>query len=378
MGVRITRPWVTGTAFLALVAAVVSVSAVSFLDMHRDRPIYPGPGVTTVGMLSTYFAGLAGTGLDTEVYYLEGSAPGATVLVLGGTHPNEPAGFLAAVLLVENAIVERGRLIVIPRANRSGFTCTDPGEGQPQTYEIETPGGPREFVFGSRATNPIHQWPDPVVYVNRLGQRLMGAEVRNLNRSYPGSPTGYPTEQLGYAIVELIQAEKPALAIDLHEASPEYPVINTIVAHPRALGLAVQTSMFLELEGMDIGVEVSPESLRGLSHREWGDNTDTLALLFESCNPAQGRLRGRTDTALVLTGQDKFYVRAGGRNALYVRFTDQGWPLEERVGRHLQALLSLVEIYTAEHPQAPFAVKGIPRLAELRKEGLGMYLHPPE
>lgn len=377
MAIRAARSWISGIVFLVGVAVVVSVSAVAFRDMHRDRPIYPGPGVTRMGMLSAYLGDLAGTGLDTEVYYLEGQTPGATVLVLGGTHPNEPAAFLAAVLLVENAVVERGRLIVIPRANRSGFTCTDPGEGHPQVYEIPTPGGPREFTFGSRATNPVHQWPDPVVYVNRLGQQLTGSEVRNLNRSYPGSPTGYPTEQLGHAITELIRAESPALSIDLHEASPEYPVINAIVAHPRALGLAVEAAMLLELDGMNISVEVSPVSLRGLSHREWGDNTDTLALLLETSNPAQGRLRGRTDAALVLTGQDKFYVRAGERNALYVRFTDRGWPLEERVGRHLQALVSLVEVYSAQHRQTPLVVQGVPHLRELRRDGLGAFLQPP-
>lgn len=368
---------ITGVGLLALVVGVVTLSAFTFRDMHRDRPIYPGPGVTRVGKLSAYFPALAGTGLDTEVYYLEGEAPGATALVLGGTHPNEPGGFLAAVVLVENAVVKRGRLIVIPRANRSGFTCTDPGEGQPQVYQIPTPGGPREFTFGSRATNPVHQWPDPVVYVTRQGQQLTGSEVRNLNRSYPGSPTGYPTERLGHAIMELIRQERPALSIDLHEASPEYPVINAIVAHPRALELAVKASMFLELEGMNISVEMSPATLRGLSHREWGDHTDTLALLLEAPNPSQGRLRGRTDAHLVLTGQDKFYTRAGTRNRLYVNFTERGWPVEERVGRHLQAIQVLVETYTAANRATPLVLSGVPGLADLRKKGLGAYLHPP-
>jgi hypothetical protein len=88
-------------------------------------------------------------------------------------------------------------------------------------------------------------------------------------------------------------------------------------------------------------------------------------------------LRGRTDAALVLTGQDKFYVRAGERNALYVRFTDRGWPLEERVGRHLQALVSLVEVYSAQHRQTPLVVQGVPQLRELRRDGLGAFLQPP-
>jgi len=373
-----TKRYVFAGVLLSLVGIVVYFSAISFHDMHRDRPIYPGPGVTKVGLLSAYFPKLAGTPFDTEVYYLDGKAPGATVLVLGGTHPNEPAGFLTAVVLVENAIVERGRLIVIPRANHSGFTCNDPGEGYPQTYHIKTVGGVREFRFGSRATNPIHQWPDPAVYVNRLGQQLVGSEVRNLNRCYPGNPDGYPTERLAYAIMELIRTEAPLLSIDLHEASPEYPVINTIVAHPRALPIAVEAAMLLELEGMKISVEVSPENLRGLSHREWGDNTSTLAVLLEAPNPAQGRLRGSTNENLVVTGRDKFYTSAGERKALYVEFTDRGWPIEERVGRHLQTIKTLLEVISTHYPNTPIVIRNIPGLAELRKDGLGAYLTSPQ
>ncbi len=48
----------------------------------------------------------------------------------------------------------------------------------------------------------------------------------------------------------------------------------------------------MQMEGMQISLEVSPRNLRGLSHRELGDHTDTLAVLFESANASQGRLRG--------------------------------------------------------------------------------------
>ncbi len=35
---------------------------------------------------------------------------------------------------------------------------------------------------GSRLTNPIHQWPDPTLYINPAGQKLSGADSRNFNR----------------------------------------------------------------------------------------------------------------------------------------------------------------------------------------------------
>ena len=46
---------------------------------------------------------------------------GATVFVAGGTHGNEIAGIMAAIVLVEHARVRKGRLIVVPHANNSAI-----------------------------------------------------------------------------------------------------------------------------------------------------------------------------------------------------------------------------------------------------------------
>ncbi|TFH07891.1 MAG: succinylglutamate desuccinylase [Candidatus Atribacteria bacterium] len=369
------RGW-TAVVLLLMTGAVLLTASHSFLAMRVDPPIYPGPGVTHVVALSDYFEGLIGTPADTAVYILEGSEPGGTALVLGGTHANEPASSLTAITLIENAQVTRGRLIVIPRANHSAFTCTEPQEGYPQTYTIETPAGPREFRYGSRGTNPIDQWPDPVIYVNAAGQSLAGSEVRNLNRSYPGSPSGNLTEQVAYAIVKLIRQEDIDISIDLHEASPEYPVINAIVAHEDALNIAAEAAMFLEFEGMQIGVERSPANLRGLSHREWGDATDTLALLVEAPNPAQGRLRGQTTAKLIVEGIDPYYVRAAQRGLLYVPFSAEGHPIDERVGRHLQTVATLLDVYNS-YTNDDIVVAGIPTLSAVLEQGLGAFLAPP-
>lgn len=367
----------TALALLAMVAVVLAFVSHEFMSMWVDPPIYPGPGVTKQVRLSDYFSAIKGTAADTDVYILEGKQPGGTVLVLGGTHPNEPASSLTAITMLENGVVSQGRLIVIPRAVHSGFSCTEPQEGYPQTYQIKTPNGDREFRYGSRGANPIDQWPDPVIYVNGSGQQLAGPEVRNLNRSYPGNPNGYLTERLAFAIVELIRQEAVDLSIDLHEASPEYPVINAIVAHEDALSLAVEASLFLEFEGMQIGVERSPGNFRGLSHREWGDATDTLAVLIESANPAQGRLRGPTTNTLIVDGVDPYYIRAAELGFLYVPFGDEGQPLQGRVGRHLETIAMLVRIFSEYHPDSAVVLSHIPSLAEVIDNGLGSYLAPP-
>ena len=368
--------WTAFALFIGL-AILLFFASRDFLAMRKDPPIYPGPGVSRVVKLSTYCPTIAGTDDDTEVYFLEGDKKGGTALLVGGTHPNEPAGTLAAVTVIENAVVKCGRVIVIPRADHSAFTHTPPLEAYPETYSIKTPRGERVFRCGSRHANPVDQWPDPLVYVNAFGQTLAGEEARNLNRCYPGRRDGYLTERLAYAIVNLIKKEKVDIAIDLHESSPEYPVTDTIVAHDRAMEIAAEAAMNLEFEGMEISVEPSPKELHGFSHREWGDYTQAVALLLEVANPAQGRLRGRTDSSLILSGKDPYYVRAAKEGLLYVPFTSKGHPLKERVGRHLEAFSMLLKVFSGHYPAKAVTVTNLPGLKEVMKNGLGAYLAPP-
>lgn len=368
----------TAIIFLCLSLLCVFITGREFLRMHIQEPIVQGKGVKEIKMLSDYFPKLKGTAGDTEIYVLEGKKTGGSLLVLGGTHPNEPASLMTSVLLIENAQLEAGTLYVIPRANKSGFTHNDPQEGAPQRFIIQTPFGERWFRFGSRATNPIHQWPDPDVYIHAAsGQQLSGSETRNLNRGYPGREDGTFTEQVCYGIAELIRQEKIDMTIDLHEASPEYPVINAIVSHERGMSLASKVAINLQMEGINIGLEPSPVSLRGLTHRELGDYTDTLAILMETANPAQGRLRGKTDENLVLTGIDPTYVKAQRLGRLFVPFDNTGHPLDQRVARHLTAIAEFSKAFTAEKSERPIIIQNLPAYEELTAGGIGKYLLPP-
>jgi len=365
---------------LVLAGAIVAAIAVvpGFRAMHGPDTIVRGPGVTSLSSLSAYHKALAGSPGDTAIYDLRGSTPGGTVLVLGGTHADEPAGYLAAVVLLEQARVDAGRLLVIPRANASGFTHNYPQEGHPTSFTVATPWGRRQFTYGARATNPVHQWPDPQVYsLPGSGQTLSGSETRNLNRAYPGRPDGTFTEQIAFAITTLITREHVDLALDLHEASPEYPVVNTMVAHQRAVDLAAAANMTMQSAGVVIGLETSPEHLHGLSHREWGDATGALAVLMETTNPAQGRLRGRTDADLVVNGRDRFYVLASSRGGLPVPFPDSGWPLSTRVARHLAGVAALVGSLGDLTPDKAVVLAGVPDYETLVTRGLGAFLRKP-
>ena len=376
MKIEVKKSWMSATALLVLAAAAIGYLAVQFLSMREVEPIYPGPGVTEVKMLSDWYPGLKGTAGDTEVYVLKGEKEGDSMLVLGGTHPNEPSGLVGAVLLIENVVVEEGTLYVIPRTNNSAMTCTDPQEGAPMRFTISTPGGDRWFRFGSRATNPIHQWPDPEIYVHATsGQRLSGPETRNITRSYPGRTDGNFTEKMSYGVTQLIQQEKVAITVDLHEASPEYPTINTIVAHQDALALASQALINMQLEGMSIGLEPSPERLHGLTHRELGDFTETLALLMETSNPSQGRLRGATNAEMVVTGKDKYYLKASGYGRLYdLGYSEAGRSISERVARHVTGVVQFAVAFN-ELGLGNMVFTNVPSYSEMAAD-IGPYLTP--
>ena len=363
---------------LAVAVAILWVVIPDALTMRQPDVIHKGPGVTEVRKLSEFFDGIAGTRGDTEVYVLDSGKPGASALILGGTHPNEPSGYLTAVLFIENAMPSAGKLYVIPTTNASAMTHTDYMEGTPRKFSIDTPGGPRSFRYGSRATSPADQWPDPDIYVHASsGQRLSGSETRNLNRAYPGRADGTFTEKVAFAITSLIRKEKIDITIDLHEASPEYPVVNAIVAHNRAMKIASIALLNLEMDDIAIGVEPSPANLHGLSHRELGDATDTLALLFESTNPAQGRLRGVTNEALIVDGKDAMYLAAQKLGRLFVPFGPEGEPLKKRVARHVATVQAVFDAYASEMPDRHLIVGAMPSYADVLGKGIGQYLQAP-
>ena len=352
--------------------AVTVITGLNFIKVREVSKIYPGEGVTEIKMLSDYFDGIAGTNGDTEIYVLKGSEAGGKVLVLGGTHANEPSGYLSAITFIENAKVTAGTVYIIPYTNRSAMTHNDAQEGSPQYITIPTANGVRQFRYGSRATNPIDQWPDSDVYVHAAsGQKLSGSETRNINRAYPGRADGTFTEKVAFAIAEFIRTEQIGLTFDLHEASPEYPVINATVAHEKSMNVASLGMLELQLEGIDMSLEPSPVNFHGLTHRELGDYTDTIPLLMETANASQGRFRGATDAELALTGKDHFYVLSAKLGMLYVPYDENGHPIEERVGRHLQGLIEYINAYSTLYPESAVTFEGVPTYQALFAESDG-------
>lgn len=343
-----------------------SPAAVAPVRLPRGTPathdIRTGPGVTRTLMLSHYHPSLAGTPGDTPVFVLEGKEPGGTLVVVGGTHQNELAGIFAATVLVETARVDRGRLIVVPRANNSAVTLRDEKRPAPEWVVITSssdspptsPPASRRFRFGSRLTNPLHQGaPDPAeVRLPGASKTLPGYEARNLDRAYPGSAEGPLTRQVAFAIVELLRSEKADLAFDLHEAPPASRLSWMLVSHPRGLELAAMAILDLDAAGLAMKLETSDEGFRGLSHREWGDAAPVLSFLVETPNPNQ--VEGSRDVEPV---------------------SHPEYPLASRVAAQLQTVLAVVATHASSAPpEQRIVLAPGPDYRLIGTKGLGEFL----
>ena len=112
---------------------------------------------------------------STPVYVNDSGNDGKTILIIGGVHGNEPAGFHAAEELIDYT-PKNGILVVIPKAN----------------------------IVACNNNNRTEYYMD------------------DLNRSFIGSESGGIAHRLAWEIVNVIKEYKPSMIIDLHESRGEY------------------------------------------------------------------------------------------------------------------------------------------------------------
>jgi hypothetical protein len=339
-----------------------------------------GPGVTKVVKLSDYCQSLENTSADTYVFFLEGKEPGGKILILANTHSNEPAALLAALIFLENAVVEQGTLIIIPQFNHSGSRNTRPGDGYPLYFEIPTSWGKKRFRMGNREASALDQWPDPDVYIHYPDRQLLSfLDVRNTNRTWPGRPNGALMEKVTYAAMELMRKEEVNLAVDIHGAETMFPVTNCIVAPDKSMRIATMTSLILKArEGFDSHVEPSPSGFRGLSHREIGDFSDTLPFLLEAPIPFLDQPTGPKTVEFLLDGKDPFLLSLSKKGKLFVSYDETGWSMEKRVGQHCSAILELLHQFSRKAADKAIKVGSVPRYAEVIDRGVGYSYHDPK
>ena len=360
---------------VALCAALcLALAPAASADFFRPD-VRPGYGVTKIGWLSDYHEPLRGTNLDTPVYFLEGEKPGATMLLIGGTHPREIAGHTAALLAIENACVSEGRLIVIPALNASGYSVQDQSTNLLRRHGVTSRSGVRLLPLGDRRVTVADQKePDPEQYRHQSGDIIPeskggdGDEMRNINRSYPGLPDGNPTQQAAWAVVQLVRAESADMSLDMHEADtpswyldPESGetrqggrLAYMLVCNPKdeAMELGAEAAMNVgDFVGFPLKMEPSNRKFRGLSHLEIGDATPCLSFLFETPNPGQDRWREAPDVV-----------------------KDTRFPLKHRAGLHLQVMQELAKLYGEYHDRR-LVIDNLPDCRTLMEQDVGAWLN---
>jgi predicted deacylase len=378
---KMSRSWTVKLIFLLVVTAIMVIGGLQlYTHRHYKMPIVIGPGVTRVVKLSKFSEGLKGTMADTDVFFLEGKEEGGKTLIMANTHANEPAAILAALIFIENAVVEKGTLIIIPQFNHSASRNTRPGDGYPLYFEIPTEWGAKKFRMGNRDASPLDQWPDPDVYIHYPDKQLLSfIDVRNTNRTWPGRANGPLMERVTHGAMQIMKEENVDMAVDIHGAETMFPVTNCIVAPDKSVRIATMASLTVKArEGFENHVEPSPSGFRGLSHREIGDYSETMPFLLEAPIPFLDQPTGPKTEKLLLDGKDPFLLSLSKKGKLFVPYDESGWSMEKRVGQHCSVVLELMRQFSRRLPEKKIDVRNVPRYVEVVKNGVGYYFHDPE
>lgn len=394
---------------IVVLVAILVIGIIAGIDFwqlrHYQEKIVVSDALTDVKWLSDYVPSLEGSWMDTPVFFFDSGVEGGTVFINGCPHPYEPASTMAAYLMLENIEVEKGKVIIVPRANYSGSTEGMLGDAYPMFFHVESDWGTSRFRIGDRYTNPLDQWPDPFTYVNYpSGQNLAYQDIRNLNRVYPGRENGTITERAAYAIMEIIRKEGVDIAIDMHEAEILYPVTSTYVAPAKILDrehfLETGEMVYVEPERSSLDVammasmnltdqflmktESSPNTLHGLSHREWADWSDALTFLMETPEIFIDKITGPRTEALMTEGKDEFLQKVTDKGLTYFPYDMEfGTPMWYRTGRHLTGSLEVINWAGFFYPEIE-VICSFPTYLELQaledagKDSLGCFLKDPD
>lgn len=350
---------------LIFMLIIGAVAGVEFYQLrHYKETIVVSDSCTQIKWFSDYVPSLKNTWMDSPVFIFDSGVEGGTVFINGCPHPYEPASTMAAYLMIENLQIEKGKVIIAPRANYSGSTLGMVGDAYPKYFTVPTSWGGQSFRIGDRYTNPLDQWPDPFTYVNYpSGQNLAYQDIRNLNRTYPGRKNGTITERAAFAVMEIIREEGVDIAIDMHEAEILYPVTSTYVAPAKVLDREhfekTGEMVYVEPEksSLDIAMmaglslseqflmksESSPNTLHGLSHREWADWSDALTFLMETPEIFIDKITGPRTEALMYKGSDEFLQSVTDKGLTYFPYKMEfGTPMWYRTGRHLTGALEVI------------------------------------
>lgn len=153
----------------------------------------PLPETTTQNQVTEVRTIAAGTKWATELYIIRSVNPGPTVMIVGGVHGNEIAGYKAADQ-IKNWKISRGTLLVLPQANKQAIA---------------------------------------------INKRYVSGEA-DLNRSFPQQSSASGDNTLARAIYNVVKEYKVNWLMDMHEGYDFYKnsstdsVGQTLIYYPNA------------------------------------------------------------------------------------------------------------------------------------------------
>ncbi|MCH2180131.1 MAG: BPL-N domain-containing protein [Mariniblastus sp.] len=134
----------------------------------------------------------AGQSWENPWYQYDSLVKGPVVMILGGVHGNEPAGFRAA-MQIRNWTVDNGKLIVVPQVNKLGLTAN----------------------------------------IRWIPEFRNDRKLRDLNRNFPRQSDPKTKTEMAGALWEFIKDRKPDWVFDLHEGFDFHRV------NPKSVGSSV-------------------------------------------------------------------------------------------------------------------------------------------
>ena len=230
----------------------------------------------------------------------------------------------------------------------------------------------------------MDQWPDYTYYENVSGRELKGTEtpeIRNVDRLYYGNENGVLTEQVCAAIYNLINEEGVDLTMDMHEGSPEFlyldcTMVNMKADNQTAMSIAQSMALDMQFDDLDMRAEYSGVKSYGLSHRSLGDNTASMMTLMETYNPSMGPLHGKMDDDLIINGNEPLYYQAHLDGYIYFDVPEDGYPLVERVARHVTCVTYLAKAFSETYPDRAIAFEGLGSYYDMVDAGMENLLKP--
>ncbi|MGI6453811.1 MAG: M99 family carboxypeptidase catalytic domain-containing protein [Syntrophomonadaceae bacterium] len=192
----------------------------------------------------------AGTKSATPLYIIRSGKPGPVVMIVGGVHGNEPAGYKAAAKVV-NFDIKRGTLLVIPQANKRAIKIH------------------RRYVRG----------------------------VGDLNRDFPRTKRDSADTALARAIYKVVKDYDVDWLMDMHEGFDYYKnkrtssVGQTVIYYPNKATYRVASKIVRTLNKNISGsyrkFSLLRYPVRGSLARAAGQNLGVHSFILETCdNPS--------------------------------------------------------------------------------------------